>query len=88
MVIYGGCFLNVMPAKAVPVKDEEDLPPLAEEAGRVVPHNPREKGGGQRGVDRRGLPGPAHPVLATTRHLRGPPHTAEHCTHHDQNISN
>ena len=36
-MIDRGSFLNVMPAEAVPVEDEEDLPPLAEQAGRLVP---------------------------------------------------
>ena len=29
--------MDVMPSEAVPVEDEEDLPPLAEEAGGLVP---------------------------------------------------
>ena len=37
VVVDGGRLLDVMPSEAVPVKDEEDLPPLAEEAGGLVP---------------------------------------------------
>ena len=37
VMIDGGRFLNVMPAEAVPVEDEEDLPPLAEQARSLVP---------------------------------------------------
>ena len=50
VVIDGGCFLNVMPAEAVPVEDEEDLPPPAEEAARVVPHHAGQQSRGQRAV--------------------------------------
>ena len=78
-MIDGGCFLDVMPAKAVPVEDEEDLPPLAEQAGGLVPDDAREEGGGQGGVTGAAPGHPpgagAHSVLATTRHHRGPRHT-------------
>ena len=37
MVVDGGRLLDVMPSEAVSVEDEEDLPPLAEEAGGLVP---------------------------------------------------
>ena len=82
-MIDGGSFLNVMPAEAVPVEDEEDLPPLAKQAGRLVPDDAREEGRGQRGViappgptDHPRVPMMCQPILATTRHGRGPPLTA------------
>ena len=82
-MIDGGSFLNVMPAEAVPVEDEEDLPPLAKQAGRLVPDDAREEGRGQRGViapprptDHPPVPMMCQPILATTRHGRGPPLTA------------
>ena len=37
VVVDGGRLLDVMPSEAVSVEDEEDLPPLAEEAGGLVP---------------------------------------------------
>ena len=75
----------MMPTEAVPVEDEEALPPLAEQAGRLVPDDAREEGGGQRGVigpawtgptDHPPVPMRGQPLLATTRHGRGPPLTA------------
>ena len=62
MVVDGGRLLDVMPPEAVPVEDEEDLPPLAEEAGGLVPDDAREEGGGQRGVSSL-VPGPDQPPV-------------------------
>ena len=50
MVVDGGCPLDVVPAEAVPVEDEEHLPPPAEEAARVVPHHAGQQRRGQRAV--------------------------------------
>ena len=50
MMVDGGRLLDLMPSEAVSVEDEEDLPPLAEEAGCLVPDDAREEGGGQGGV--------------------------------------
>ena len=58
MMVDGGRLLDLMPAEAVPVEDEEDLPPLAEKAGGLVPDDAREEGGGQGGVR---LPVSGHP---------------------------
>ena len=50
MVVDGGCPLDVVPAEAVPVQDEEHLAPPAEEAARVVPHHAGQQRRGQRAV--------------------------------------
>ena len=63
MVVDGGRLLDVMPSEAVPVEDEEDLSPLAEDAGGLVPDDAREEGGGQRGVRLVPGPGPDQPPV-------------------------
>ena len=50
MVVDGGCPLDVVPAEAVPVQDEEHLAPPAEEAARVVPHHSGQQRRGQGAV--------------------------------------
>ena len=50
MVVDGGCPLDVVPAEAVPVQDEEHLAPPAEEAARVVPHHAGQQRRGKRAV--------------------------------------